>query len=111
MMSNEKAQNNKRIGRIYYQALTDAAGYPNGMPYWPEMKPEHKYYHTVTALDFIRMMEKEGYITINKPLGFEDGSVWGEGDCKALIDAFTETHQIELDEFEKKIRQLNGDSK
>jgi hypothetical protein len=101
------AEINARIARIYYQALTDAAGYPNGMPYWPEMSSNDKYHYGATALDFLRMMQDEGLITLNVPMGFGEIGVWGQGECKALMDHFDAKGPEELEAFNKLLAQLN----
>jgi hypothetical protein len=101
-----KMEDNIKVGRLYYQALNDAAGYPNGMAYWPDMASKDKYYYTVTALDFLKMVEQQGFITINKPLGLGEKATWGEGECKELMDQFEVTREKELEEFNQRLEAL-----
>lgn len=104
----EKAETNARIGRLYYQALNDAAGYPNGMAYWPEMEPRHKYFETATALDFIEMLVKEGLITVNKPMGLGPSPRWNEGECLELLEHFQANQAKELQEFTERLEHLKA---
>jgi len=104
----KRAELNARIGRLYYMALTDAAGYPNGMPYWPEMTPAEKYYETVTALDFLEKLTREKIITVPDTIGLRKPVMYDQGDCKALLDYFTEVYEKEKAEFEERIAQMNA---
>jgi hypothetical protein len=99
----KRAENNARVGRTYYQALTDAAGYPNGMEYWPNLEPSEKYYYAVTALDFIEKLSRDGRVSVSDGVGLRKPATYGEGDCAALLSHFTETHGIERAEFIEKI--------
>lgn len=103
-----KAETNARVGRIYYQALTDAQGYPNGMAYWPDLEPQSKYHITAESLDFLRMLQEEGLIEIKADIGFSSDSKWGEGDCKALIDHFESTDKEEKEAFEKRLAEMRA---
>ena len=109
-MSN--AEINAKIGRVYYQSLTDAAGYPNGMAYWEEMKPSDKYHYTVTALDFLRLAEKMEIIAPKKPYGIEPTDInevakFGEGECKELMDHFVSTQEADLASFNERLARFN----
>lgn len=105
MSEDERTKNNAAIGRLQYQVVTDAAGYPNGMAYWADLPPVEKYRVAAEALSLIEMLEKQGFITINKPLGLE-GSVWGEGKCKALVDHYESTAAAEIAAFETHAAEL-----
>lgn len=103
-----KVETNAQIGRLYYQCLNDAAGYPNGMAYWPEMPSNYKYMETLTAIDLIERLAKKGMITINVPMGVGDRPEWGKGECKELMDYFESNHQKELDEFNEKLAGMKA---
>lgn len=108
----EKAKNNGYIGRLYYQAICDGQGYPNGMPYWAEMKADDKYHYAADGISFLEMAQKAGLITFNKPMGFAPGSEWGSGDCAALIEHYKDHEAEEKAELERRIGMLfNKDKK
>lgn len=104
----ELTENNAQVGQIYYQELNDAAGYPNGMAYWPELPVNEKYHHAATGMSFLQTMEKAGFITINKPIGFGENPKWGEGECQALLDLYKAKQEDELREFETKLARLRA---
>lgn len=104
----EKTETNAKLGRLYFQVLNDAQGYPNGMPYWPEMTPGQKYHYAMTALDFIDFLVKEGYITLNKPIGVGEYPRFNEGECKELMDHFKENQVKELEGFQKRLDDLKA---
>jgi len=101
-----KAERNARIGRLYYNALTDAAGYPNGMAYWEELPAAEKYYHSATALQLIEMAAKEGLISLTEEIGLNDK--WGVGDCKDLMEHFQATEAKEKNNLEKRIDAIRA---
>lgn len=101
----DRVKNNIQVGKAYYQAMTDAAGYPNGMPYWSEMPAMDQYYHTATAIHLLEILEDEGLITLKEDIGLKGG--WGEGDCKALFDALTEALPAEKAELDRRIDTIN----
>jgi hypothetical protein len=105
-MSDEKAETNRDIGVLYFSAVVDAQGYPNGMPYWHEMNSSDQYHYAVTGLSFICDLERAGYITLNKPLGLSDNAVWGEGDCKALMDVLDAHRDSDRKRFEERLEQI-----
>lgn len=105
-MSN--AEINARIGRTYYQAMTDAAGYPNGMAYWPDLTSQDKYHYTCTGLGFLEMLVSMGTITINQPVGLGESPKWGEGECKELMDYFDANRAKEKQEFEERVAHINA---
>jgi hypothetical protein len=100
-----KTELNAQIGRIYYQSMTDAAGYPNGMMYWEDMSPSEKYFHTQTALQFIEMLDHQKLITINQPIGTGE-SAYNEGECKELLDHFKISHEQEVADLEVRIKEV-----
>lgn len=102
----KRAENNARVGRTYYQALTDAAGYPNGMEYWPNLEPSEKYYYAVTALDFIEKLERDGDVSVREGVGLRRPATYGEGDCAALLAHFEERHEAEKAEFEERLESI-----
>ena len=102
-----KAELNARIGRMYYQALTDAAGYPNGMPFWEEMPPKEKYYHTATALDLIDMLAQEALIETKEEVGFNKPADWNKGDCRELMDFFERSYEADLKSLQERIAAMN----
>lgn len=105
----KKAEVNADIGRIFYQAETDAAGYPNGMPYWPEMKSGDKYYYALLALDFLDKLQRAGFtIAYEHPFGLDEKSVFGEGDCKDLMEELDRRAPGELEEFHKMLEQIRS---
>src|SRR5690606_11545962 len=81
-----KTERNARIGRLYYKALTDAAGYPNGMAYWEEMSANDKYHYTVTGLQFIGSLIDAGIVSASEEVGVNGR--WGEGDCDEMLKHF-----------------------
>src|SRR3954467_369499 len=107
-MTTTKTEINVRIGRTYYQALTDAQGYPNGMQYWPEIKPESKYHITCEALGFIELLVHRGLITLNQPIGVSDGDKFNEGECKELMDHFKTTDADELKDHEERLAKFQA---
>lgn len=107
-MADEKTKTNALIGRLMYRTQTDAAGYPNGMPYWPEMPANNKYFYAAMGVQFIEMLAEKGLITINRPLGFGDNAMAGQGECQALVDFYTETGQKELEEFQERLAKIKA---
>jgi len=81
-----RAELNAKVGRIYYQSLTDAEGYPNGMALWSELSARDRYFFTVTALSFLEYLNS-AKIDVEK-VGIRKPAIYGEGDCKALLDYF-----------------------
>lgn len=101
-----KTELNARVGRLFYQAMTDAAGYPNGMPYWAELPATEKYYNAATGLCFLEYLVQEGFVTLAKDVGLR-GPMLRE-DCDALMRHFEETAPKERKEFEERIRKLQA---
>jgi hypothetical protein len=85
-----------------YQVETDAAGYPNGMPYWPEMPINDQYYYSVNAITLLEYAKAKGLITFVKDFGLRESS-WGEGDCKALVEELERRQPEEQAELERRI--------
>lgn len=104
----KRAEKNAAIGRTYYQALTDAEGYPNGMPFWPEMDPRDKYYYSATGLDFLEKLSRDEVIAVPDDIGFRDPVRYGEGDCGALLELFRARQAAELREFETRIESMSA---
>lgn len=106
-----RAETNYRIGRLMYQAMTDAAGYPNGMAYWEEMKPTEKYWWCAIGLDFLDSVESDLGIPVSRAgvdFGFEEKSRWGEGDCKALMEHIESVQETELAAFNRRVESIQS---
>ena len=107
-MSDEKAETNREIALLYYQAVVDAQGYPNGMPFWHEMDASTQYHYALTGIDFIRALERGGYITFNKSIGLSDNSVWGEGDCKSHMASLQAHRDGDQKIFEERLAKIQA---
>lgn len=101
-----KTEINAMIGRMYYQAMTDAAGYPNGMAYWEDLTPGDKYHLAAQAIDFLGMVQSLGFISVNSEIGFGSQPNWGEGECKELLDFYTARQASDLAELEQRKEEL-----
>lgn len=101
-----KAERNARAGRLYYNALTDAAGYPNGMAYWADLPTSEKYYLTMIGLSFLEYMEAEGFIKVTADIGAK--GEFGKGDCAALMQHFEETMAAERAALDRRIEALKA---
>lgn len=101
-----KAERNARAGRLYYNALTDAAGYPNGMAYWGELSPSEKYFYTMTGLSFLAYMQAEGFVSLQQDVGVND--VYGQGDCADLLRHFEETHAGDKEALDRRINAVRS---
>lgn len=101
-----KTERNAKIGRVYYKALTDAAGYPNGMAYWGEMSAAEKYSYTATGLQFLSSLIDMGLVTSPDEVGLRDR--WGEGDCAELLKHFEATEADERKEFQDRVSTFQG---
>ena len=97
---------NYELGRMLYDCMVDAAGYPNGMPFWEEMKADDKYYYCLLAIDFLEKEKKSGLS--NKPYGIGRNPNYGEGECKALMDHINEVAPEELMAFEKRLEMMQS---
>lgn len=100
-----KAEVNYRLGRILYHSIVDAQGYPNGMPYWEEMKADDKYYYCLLAIDF---MDKGLPEVVNRcgTYGLGENVNYGEGGCKDLMDYINEVGPDELTAFENRVKMV-----
>lgn len=111
-MTDERARMNADAGRLYYQALTDAQGYPNGMPYWPEMSVADQYHVTQEGLCFLELLARAGLVKSEALAHLGTGnSVYGKGDCAALVAELERRHPEGLREFRERlnsIRSVNG---
>lgn len=103
-----KTENNARIGRLYFQSINDAAGYPNGLPYWPEMAASEKYQITLEGLTFLDYCVQSGHVLPNPTEPFGVTGAFGEGECKELMDHFEKTSPDELKEFQERLTKLNA---
>ena len=103
--SRKRAEANLLLGRTYYQVLTDAAGYPNGMPFWGDMSPADKYYYCATAINFLETTASVPRDEF-RDAGFSRESRWGTGDCKALMDLLEERGPEEKRELEERIAEV-----
>jgi len=101
-----KAERNARAGRLYYNALTDAAGYPNGMPYWAELPPSEKYYLSMIALSFLEYVQAEGFIKVTADIGAM--GEFGKGDCDALMQHFEKTLAADRAALDRRIESLRA---
>jgi hypothetical protein len=102
-----KVETNAKIGRMYYQCINDAAGYPNGMAYWAELKASEKYHFTLTAISMLEIAAEQGLVTINEPFGLGEKPDFGKGECKELMDHFESTGAQELKDLEERIASFN----
>lgn len=108
-----RVETNYRLGRLFYMMMTDAAGYPNGMAYWEEMSAQDKYYYCMNAVDFLRKVERDMEISIGTADGgnFDYGvgdSMYGQGDCKALMDYIESVQEKEMKDFETRISSIQA---
>jgi len=106
-LTNTMASNNADLGRLMYQVETDAAGYPNGMPYWPEMPINDQYYYSVNAITLLEYAKARGLITFVKDFGLRKSS-WGEGDCKALVEELERRQPGEQKNLEERIAAVQA---
>ncbi len=102
----DKIENNYRLGRMYYQMLTDAEGYPNGMPYWSDLSANDKYYFCMCGLSMLDIAIKDKFVSPVKEFGFVTGSVYGEGDCKELMDLIESKLEEEKKQFEERVKSF-----
>lgn len=106
----ETAKNNYKIGRLMYMATTDAAGYPNGMAYWPEMSDSEKYYYCCLGIDLLEKVHDslDGIVVQDESVFGLRKSRWGEGECKALMDYIESVREEELDDFNGRVSALQA---
>jgi hypothetical protein len=100
----ERTELNARVGRLFYKALTDAEGYPNGMPYWAELSPGEKYFNAATGLGFLDYLVQEGLVTLNQDFGLRGDTL--REDCDELMRHFEDSAEKEQAELEERVRGI-----
>jgi hypothetical protein len=99
-------ENNYTIGVTHYAAVLDSQGYPNGMPHWSELDAASKYRYCMIGIDILETCEMLCFVKPLKEFGTGD-SIWGEGECKLLMDYIESRMESEKEAMAKWIKDLN----
>lgn len=90
-MSKEKAANNRNVGQIYYNAVVDSEGYPNGLAGWTDLTPQDQYFYSALGVMFLERLQAQKYVSFDSSkLGLGPSASWDSGDCKELFDLLKE---------------------
>lgn len=102
----DKTSLNARVGRLFYQAMTDAAGYPNGMAYWGELPASEKYFNAATGLSFLNYLIQDGFITLAKDIGLREPTL--REDCDALMKHFEDNLEKDRELMMARIKSIQA---
>lgn len=100
----KKAELAYSLGRHYFHNIVDSQGYPNGMPYWPEMSVDEKYYYIIDALVFLENVKNAGLISFveDVSLGLRDSQ---DKSREYIMAVISEKSSDELEAFNNRLKK------